>query len=169
MKQKGFTLIELLVVVAIIGVLAAVGTVAYSGYTSIAKKKATKVNYQSLFNLMKTQIVQCDIDGHMKLMSDANSKEAKQISCDTGTGVLTPYFINHMNNSNFKNPYDTSSPAIVCCGNLYSVGQTYVGVGGNDPDDTGAAWWFNTKIDSDPMNDIDGALYRSGSVFDPEL
>ena len=47
MKQKAFTLIELLVVVAIIGILAAVGVVAYNGYTSSAKRNATLANFKT--------------------------------------------------------------------------------------------------------------------------
>ena len=48
MKQKGFTLIELLVVVAIIGILAAVGVVAYSGYTKGAKLKTAQQNLRTI-------------------------------------------------------------------------------------------------------------------------
>ena len=44
MSQKGFTLIELLVVVSIIGVLAAVGVTAYSGYVTGAKKTLCNEN-----------------------------------------------------------------------------------------------------------------------------
>ena len=47
MKQKGFTLIELLVVVAIIGILAAVGVVAYNGYTESARKAVAKQNFKN--------------------------------------------------------------------------------------------------------------------------
>ena len=44
MKKKPSPLIELLVVVAIIGILAAVGVVAYNGYTKSAKRSAVKIS-----------------------------------------------------------------------------------------------------------------------------
>ncbi len=45
---RGFTLIELLVVVAIIGTLAAIGTVAYNGYVGGAKKSAATNTMQQI-------------------------------------------------------------------------------------------------------------------------
>ena len=40
--NKGFSLIELLVVVAIIGILSAIGTLAYNGYVSKARKSSAE-------------------------------------------------------------------------------------------------------------------------------
>ena len=62
MKPKGFTLIELLVVVAIIGILSAVGVVAYNGYTSGAKKSACKGNFKAMVKTVYENVMWCEIN-----------------------------------------------------------------------------------------------------------
>ena len=59
MKQKGFTLIELLVVVAIIGILAAVGVVAYNGYTESAKSSTVKTSCKNVEKFIRLETTKC--------------------------------------------------------------------------------------------------------------
>jgi prepilin-type N-terminal cleavage/methylation domain-containing protein len=67
--KNGFTLIELLVVVAIIGILAAVGVVAYNGYTTSAKNAAIKSQFNMIVKYFNAEIQKCNL-GEEKIFNE---------------------------------------------------------------------------------------------------
>ena len=80
-REKGFTLIELLVVVAIIGALAAVGVVAYNGYTAAAKKNAAKSIHAGAVKFVAAELAKCVVDDTDTVLGT--------VACgDTMTGAL---------------------------------------------------------------------------------
>jgi len=86
-KNKGFTLIELLVVVAIIGILAAVGVVAYNGYTSKAKEIAIKTQHQNISKFIQYELTKCSMgDGFIEFQETLGQKKWY---CDYGNDWST--------------------------------------------------------------------------------
>ena len=109
-KQKGFTLIELLVVVAIIGILAAVGVVAYSGYTEGAKKSASKSNHAAIVKFIASELKKCVINGDDNALM-MESETAAHICGSRGTAsVLAPAIAE--GTSDYKNPHSTGKKAV---------------------------------------------------------
>ena len=108
MKNKGFTLIELLVVVAIIGILAAVGVVAYSGYTAGAKKSTVQANFKMIEKLINSEILKCEMGESLifeENIACAKSHPSKNSARDGGQmrDGMYAYFLDKI-----KNPYGLS-------------------------------------------------------------
>ena len=118
MNRKAFTLIELLVVVAIIGILAAVGVVAYNGYTEAAKKNIIKLNHSEVKKFIQLVNTHCDIGQAMEyliwppgvpLSYNAPYPAGVKKSYSNCSSMLDSGIIqNHFMLSGFTNPYVTS-------------------------------------------------------------
>ncbi len=110
-NNKGFTLIELLVVVAIIGILAAVGTVAYQGYTTGAKKNATKSNHASAVKYVAAEMQKCSM-GEERVMKKNKDDTTDSLECTTSYTAedISKAAVRAL--ADFKNSYATENAAI---------------------------------------------------------
>ena len=149
MKKNGFTLIELLVVVAIIGILAAVGVVAYSGYTSGAKKTVAKQNHEMMVKQFSVMVVEFEINGSInRKLNGGSSKNftRKSLAFDC------PAFQHHF--KDIKTPYadsvaiskdqDNQAWAGQCC-NYGKEGRTYIW------SKSGGYCTFSTYVDANEL------------------
>ncbi|WP_440922240.1 type IV pilin protein [Candidatus Pelagibacter sp.] len=108
-NNKGFTLIELLVVVAIIGILAAVGVVAYNGYTKNAQINASKSNQAAVLKYVAAEMQKCNMGETTAMGGELTCTD---LDGTTAAASLSTAIIDALQ-AKFKNPHSSKCPGVV--------------------------------------------------------
>ncbi len=134
--------------VAIIGILAAVGVVAYNGYTKSAKVNSSKTNHNNVVKFIMTEIKKCDLGQELILKYSFSKATGKlKYSNDICPDIVAnkvsnvaSAFHNHFNAPHTCNPHGlldgsgNCQQAVASGGNIQygTLGETQIHVSGNE-------------------------------------
>ena len=117
--NKGFTLIELLIVVAIIGILAAIGTAVIPNILKKTKITAINEQHSNIVNFIQLEKAQCDLGNPVQFLITAASRNGTEHKYEPPCGdFLNPSQIltsatkmsAHLLGKGYKNILEPSKP-----------------------------------------------------------
>jgi len=121
MTHRAFTLMELMIVIVIIGILSAVGMVMFGGQAEKAKIAATKTIHKQTLKYITFELLKCSL-GESHIMGTYQCKYIYPLNMYSAANI-NAHIASSSILSDSKNPYDTTSYAIVQPTTAFVLGQ----------------------------------------------